>query len=110
MHGEPGAHYQASLGPIRGIGKTERRYQGGLDGFGRDVGRAQALPGQDVQIVMGRFAAALSNARLDLAGLIKQDRRCTIYEGIRDLKIAWKDIELKEIIPRGGYAKVNQGH
>lgn len=47
---------------------------------------------------------------LDLASLLKQERRRTIHEKIRDLKIAWKDIKLKEIIGQGGYAKVHRGH
>lgn len=47
---------------------------------------------------------------LDLAGLLKQERRRTIQEKIRDLKIPWNQIELNEVIGKGGYAKVYRGH
>eukprot|EP00963_Diacronema_lutheri_P014554 scaffold3184_cov636-Pavlova_lutheri.AAC.3 len=47
---------------------------------------------------------------LDLASLLKQERRRTIQEKIQDLKIAWKDIKLNKVIGKGGYAKVYRGH
>eukprot|EP00963_Diacronema_lutheri_P012263 scaffold1692_cov288-Pavlova_lutheri.AAC.1 len=104
------ADCQASFGPVQSVGKRPRGCQGRPQGFGRDVGRARTFLGQDVQIAMGGSAATVSNVRVGSCQVLKQERRLTIQEKIGDLKIAWKDMKLNEVIGTGGYAKVYRGH
>lgn len=47
---------------------------------------------------------------LDIKELMRQERRRTIKEKIRDLKISWDEIEVTDLVGQGGYGKVYRGH